>query len=494
MGFPHLNDTDFEFCDVFGLTLGCTKVQYIVGMKNAHPVAPPNTRPVYSNVAFTLLMYAVGLQTGQTYSSFLYEYITGPLNMWNTYPSPGVFDEAVVPPVANSWGFWFGAATPGGGLVSSLADLSTFLHGILTYTIFDNPARVREWLQPHSFTGSPHSYFGMPWEIFRPPPQAVFPDYDAETETGGHTLTIYSKDGAASGYRARISSIDEYGIGLVLLAAGDAAAVTVINDAMLRVLVTAVDKTAREQVEEQGYPGIFTGHCSESSFNATIKLDDHSLILESMYRNGKDILVGLYDFFSLTYGSLIPNYYPGDVLRLYPTDITVQSRVGGRTVIKEDWRFVWDVRRGSKPSDLPGAGASSYDCLAWEGVDWMYYGSESIDRLVFVKDPDTGEVLNLEVPFLRSIGSQNPDMDCPEPEDEEVPDELVEPGKGASEDGSEGEVEVEGTERQSGNDTVEGTGNDGAAERQEKNEGDKEEVEENQGVEPTGKVMANSHE
>lgn len=66
------------------------------------------SRPVYSNVAFTLLMYAVGLARGLDYPALLYEYITGPLQMTNTYPSPGLtYWNSTIPPVGNSWGAYF---------------------------------------------------------------------------------------------------------------------------------------------------------------------------------------------------------------------------------------------------------------------------------------------------------------------------------------------------------------------------------------------------
>jgi hypothetical protein len=361
---------------------------------------------VYSNIAFTLLMYAVGQVTGHTYPELLYRYITGPLNMYNTYPSPGPLNTAAVPPVGNSWGFWFGDATPGGGLVSTLSDLSSFVHSILTYTIFDTPAAVREWLQPRSFAGSQHSFFGMPWEIYRPPPEAVFPGYDSATETGGHTLTIYTKDGAAYGYRSRISMIDEYGVGLVILAAGDSTAVTAINDAMLGILIPAIDAAAREQTKALGYAGTFVNSCDGVLFSAKLVLDGKSLVLSSLTRNGKDMISALVQIFSVTYGGLIPNYHPGSLLRLYPAEVSQTTVVGGRIVTREDWRFVWDVSR-VVDTDLPGKGISSYDCLAWEAVDWIYYGRESVDRVVFVKDTGTGEVLWLEVPFLRNGGVHN---------------------------------------------------------------------------------------
>jgi CubicO group peptidase (beta-lactamase class C family) len=99
-------------------------------MLSSFPIAPPETRPVYSNVAFTLLMYAVEAQTGKNYTELVREFSSA-LGMASTRPSPGDDALAVIPPMANTWGADYGDSAPGGGLVSTLADLSSFMHAIL---------------------------------------------------------------------------------------------------------------------------------------------------------------------------------------------------------------------------------------------------------------------------------------------------------------------------------------------------------------------------
>jgi len=96
----------------------------------SHPIAPPQARPVYSNVAFTLLMYALGSVTNKDIPQLFHD-ITVDLGMPSTRPSPGDEPLAVIPPVDNTWGADFGDNVPGGGLVSTLADLSAFVHAIL---------------------------------------------------------------------------------------------------------------------------------------------------------------------------------------------------------------------------------------------------------------------------------------------------------------------------------------------------------------------------
>lgn len=109
----------------------------------SHPIAPPQSRPVYSNVAFTLLMYTLGTITSKTITELFHE-ITVALGMPSTRPSPGDEALAVIPPVANTWGADFGDNVPGGGLVSTLADLSVFIQAILARSpVLGTPTQIR---------------------------------------------------------------------------------------------------------------------------------------------------------------------------------------------------------------------------------------------------------------------------------------------------------------------------------------------------------------
>lgn len=383
------------------------------------------SRPVYSNIAFTLLSYALQSATGKSYAALVHDQIAVPLAMPDTFPSPGKDSSAaVIPPVVNGWGTDYGDAAPGGGLVSTLADMSAFVASVLHRTVLGGGpgstpaerARVREWLQPRSFAGSRDSFVGMPWEIFRPPPRAVFPGYDEgfRAGAGGHTVSVYAKDGAAYGYRARIGVVDEYGVGFVVLSAGDADAMVAVADAVLATLLPAADAAAREEAVEMGYAGSFVGTSlpgddagSAVPFNATTVLDGRgeSLVVREMFRNGTDMLAALRDVWAVTLGVFLPPLQSNGSWRLYPVDVQTAGNGtkldGGREVTREDWRIWVDVQQDTD-TELPGRGISGYDCLRWQYADWLYYGGEPMDRVVFVKDAGTGEVLGLEVPYLRS--------------------------------------------------------------------------------------------
>lgn len=81
-------------------------------MLTVRPIAEPMGKPVYSNIAFTILVYAVEAATGMNYTQQLAHFLTGPFNMTSTFPSPGNDSVAVIPPMENTWGSPYGENAP----------------------------------------------------------------------------------------------------------------------------------------------------------------------------------------------------------------------------------------------------------------------------------------------------------------------------------------------------------------------------------------------
>lgn len=274
------------------------------------------------------------------------------------------------------------------------------------------------WLKPHIFSGSPSTAVGSPWEIFRPPPSLIFPPSNAtdDNDTGGHTVTIISKDGAAYGYHARISLLDEYGLGVAVLTAGDQGALAPLLDALYARVIPAIDAAAREQAAVK-YAGTFQGAApgpgpwgndstvATTNASATLAMDGHSLRLVRLSREGRDILAALGEIWRATAGQFLPPEM-GEltgVYRLYPAEVERERTLGdGRRVVEEDWRLEWGIDVSGLETDLPGRGISDGDCRSWALADWMHYGQQPVDRFVFVRDAETAEVIGLEVPFLRT--------------------------------------------------------------------------------------------
>ncbi|KAF2013013.1 beta-lactamase [Aaosphaeria arxii CBS 175.79] len=394
LGFPSLPIDAYPSCGVDGLNKPCSKEQLFEQLLTARPVTMPYQRPVYSQLSFTLLSYALGAHLNKSYEQLLDDYVIQPFNLNNTGVSPGITSLAAIPPGPNNWGAHYGDGTPGGGLYSSLHDLTRIIQSILDKTALRTATHDRQWLQPHSHTSSPSTSVGQPWEIFRS---------TNLTPSHHHTIDIYSKNGGAYGYTAQLAVIDHYGIGLAILTAGPADAYRILYDAMLSVILPAVEQETRLQA--QGHAGNFTSRDGLVTLNTSMD-DGPGIKLDALTRNGSDILAAMSSFYSQAlpqFGALSTDF------RIFPSDPT-QEGISNATgtnvsVIREDWRINLDFLPNSAEtsgSDLPGQGAWQGFCTAWQTADWFHYGGEAVDRIVFLRDRGSGEVVGVEVPFLRA--------------------------------------------------------------------------------------------
>ncbi|KAJ6008766.1 hypothetical protein N7522_003782 [Penicillium canescens] len=403
LGFPVISNASYPPCGVTGLNRACNQTQILEMMRSALPVQPPYGQPIYSSVAFTLLSLVLESQTGKTYSQMLNETMFGPLGLTDTGVSPGIYDSAVIPPLPaaeQGWGADYGVNAPGGGLYSSLSDLSILMSSILDYTILDTPDQVRQWLKPQSMTSSINNLVGRPWEIQRT--ENLVPE-------NPHTVDIFAKSGGASGYVAQFSVVDQYGAGFVVLTAGprEAPTASILNEAIISTLIPAIDLEARRQAER--YTGTFAPVFSISTETAdqdfspklVLSMDNGTGIkIDSLTRSGSDILGGIQKIWASVLpqvGILNPD------MRIYPTEIERVAE-GEEGVVLQDWRISFDIVPSDNAaiSDLPGQGKLSKMCSSWQTIDWLYYGGKSLDRIVFKVNQTDGAVLGVNIPFLRS--------------------------------------------------------------------------------------------
>ena len=291
----------------------------------------------------------------------------------------------------------------GGGLYSSLRDLSKLTARILDYSIFSKPDMTRQWLKPQSMTSSISNLVGRPWEIQR---------VDNLVPDNPHTIDIYAKSGGAQGYVSQLSVVDQYGVGFIVLTAGprEDATVSILNDALIASLMPAIDEEAHKQAHK--YTGNFsvqpfsTGSNTSKKQNSTVRVGisiDRAtgLKLDYLTRNGSDVLAGIQKLWSY----MIPQTgILNSDFRLYPTGIE-SSVEGEEDVFLEDWRISFDIvpSDNAAMSDLPGQGTlSSKVCSSWQMAAWLYYGGEALDRITFKVSRTTQEVLGVDIPFLRS--------------------------------------------------------------------------------------------
>ncbi|EFR01825.1 beta-lactamase [Nannizzia gypsea CBS 118893] len=401
LGFPPLNGNDYPSCGIADLNKGCTPEELLNGLAYSHPVAEPYERPIYSQLSFTLFCLALANNTGKDYAQMLNEQVISPLGLRNTGVSPGDDERAVIPNIEQQgWGAEYGYNAPGGGLYSSSNDLSILVTRILDYSILQSPQKTKKWLQPRSATASLNTLVGQPWEILRT--SNMTPKYP-------HTIDIYGKSGGAPGYISQVNVIDQYGIGVVLSTAGplDSKAPYIITEAILSAVLPAAEDEARKQAEK--FVGEYTNHKSNNAESAdyaliTLKtsIDNGTGIrLDSLTRNNSDILEGIRKIWSTSLaivGQLSPE------MRVYPTGIEKTVTTDNRSLLEQDWRINFDLlpNVNEKASDLPGLGRLEPLCTSWQTVDWLYYAGVPMDRVVFTIDMETGKVVGVDIPFLRS--------------------------------------------------------------------------------------------
>ncbi|EPS39734.1 hypothetical protein H072_6481 [Dactylellina haptotyla CBS 200.50] len=391
LGLPPVEDSDFPPCNVEGLNRACIQQQFLEGMVKVNPATAVGERAVYSNLAFILISFALHNATGKNYTELLDELVIKPLNLNNTWESPGDNEKAVIPPVDNGWGLNYTLSVPAGGLYSSLNDLSAVALSILQKTLLP-PSLVRKWLKSTSTTPNLSYSVGLPWEIYRT--TNLTPEYP-------HTIDIYAKDGGAYGYVTRFGLIEQYGVGFIVLTAGDTEALYPIVEAAVSGLIAAVEEATR--TEALKYTGVFSNGDNGAPVVANFSIDHGpGLKLNLLQRNGSDILEAIGIIWSsqpVSLGNLSPDF------RLYPAEISRNEGLGQGAVVKEDWRLALEVTVPTgydKGSQLPNNGAFTKPCPGWQTYDLLYYGGQPIDRVVFWLNVTTREVIGLEVPFLKS--------------------------------------------------------------------------------------------
>lgn len=125
-----------------------------------------------------------------------------------------------------------------------------------------------------------------------------------------------------------------------------------------------------------------------------------------MERNASDVLAAVQDTWAVTVGQFLPGPGLRGEFRIFPAEVSVIATLDdGTEVTREDWRVWWPIEptASGNGSDIPGVGFSSQqDCLGWTTADWLYYGNEALDRLVFIREAESGMVVGLEIPYLRT--------------------------------------------------------------------------------------------
>ncbi len=245
-------------------------------------VAPFST-PIYSNIAFQLLAYALETITQKPFSHSFEDNLVKALNLTRTSLKKPSNDSIGLIGAGNPfWYFDMGDEAPAGSAYSSSSELSVIGRAILKSTLL-SPAQTRRWMKPLSHTSSPGYSVGAPWEIVR-------------TTVGGNQVDLYTKGGDLGSYASILVLIPDYDVGFSVLVSGPqpGSARTQFSDIIVKTFLPALENAARSEAES-AYSGRYTS--AVPSLNSSITLSTDSgkagLIVSNWISNGSDLIHAL---------------------------------------------------------------------------------------------------------------------------------------------------------------------------------------------------------
>ncbi|KAI0430797.1 beta-lactamase/transpeptidase-like protein [Xylaria sp. FL1042] len=379
VGFPQLTNSSKTGCaGLFGLPV-CTRAEFFRDFGKRPPVYAPWTNPVYSNVASSILSFAIESATNMTYEAYVQQAIFGPLGMTNTTISHG--------PKKRSWGFipegdiYFGVSlgyeNAAGGFYSNTKDILALGTGILQNRILD-PVTTRKWMKPVTSTSSIGLMLGGPWEILR-----------SDTVTkDGRLIEYYTKSGNLGSYNNIICLIPDYDLVITILSGGGESSEDTV-ELTLTDIVTTILPAIEDAGKAQATP-LFAGTYSDASTNSTLTLslpdDGPGFAVTNWTVRDVDVIAN--------YGVLTGSASSVPVrVRVYPTDLSAACTT-------QSWRAVFNV--GSAASLAQGDAARFWPqgtCHTWASMDRPTYGFKSIDEFVFTTT-NKGEASSLSLPVF----------------------------------------------------------------------------------------------
>ncbi|KAF5611204.1 beta-lactamase 2 [Fusarium subglutinans] len=353
LGFPPVRPVDFAYCGK-SVLYPCNRTAFFDAIRTRHPSEAAFSTPIYSNIGYQIMAYALENITGTAYPDILSRQLIFPLGLNSTsYAKPANTDMSIIPDSPSS--SWYDVDTrdegPAAGIYSSIADLRKIGQSILTYEML-SPSQTRRWMKPVSFTADSEVAVGAPWEIARVP-------------STSKTSWMYTKGGQLGMYSSLMALLPDWGIGFTVLAAGTDAqeVVGMIPAAIVSKLVPALEQAAKRQARQS-----YSGRYGNERNAMTLAVQDSlpGLGVTSWLVDGHD----MFDLIRLMVSESSTG--SGNVsMRLYPTGL--QTQTDGKTRL-ESWRAVYEI--------IEVVSSSSSYCDSWFAVDSVTYGGVSIDEFV----------------------------------------------------------------------------------------------------------------
>lgn len=341
-----LNCTTYSF-------LACTRQTYLNSILSTHPVYTPYHQPIYSDMAYSLLAFALENITGTPFSTIFENVLVKPLNLSSTsYNAPKDLSNSIIP-INDTYATFTPSLSylqPGGGLYSSLNDLSAIGRSILSSTLL-TPRLKHQWLKPAQFLADGVSAVGAPWEIY----QAL------ETNK---TTWMYTKSGDLGKYSAYLVLLPDYDAGFTILVAGESASSVsrVLADVAAAVFVPAFEVAAKTEATENlvgEYMGSFSNNTGgdNDTFEIALEVDDGpGLNMVNYTVNGVDMRDAFAQLYKVKRNEL--------QMRLYPSELTSP---GPNETQLQGFRMI-RYRPSSVVKTPQGAVFSSSRCQEWYNV------------------------------------------------------------------------------------------------------------------------------
>ncbi|KAF5684978.1 beta-lactamase-like 1 [Fusarium denticulatum] len=294
-GPPILSKNERPQCSVSDPSLKpCSRKEFFKGItaQSFFPITSTANTPVYSNVAYQILAYALEGMTRKPFGKSFQSSLLDPLSVKRTgLEAPKSKENAMIP--ENEQLSWWNITTADGSPSSE----------------------TRSWMKPITHTADTHMSVGMPWEIRR--------TYIPVGRSGTRVVDLYTKNGAIGLYTTIIVLSPDHEVGFVALIAGTNRAymLSYLPDLLGQTLLPAAENTARDTAVTR-FAGTFEGPKSR----LIVTMSD-TLVVRNWTRAGVDVLAMQA---ALTWPGLdlIP------VLRLYPMGLEGNKRVSFRGVFE----------------------------------------------------------------------------------------------------------------------------------------------------------------
>lgn len=378
--------SDWYILDEMITTLTSTQ-DFFYYLARQHPHFPPAHSPVYSNIAYLLIAYALESITGQDLPTIIATKIFEPLGMaHSSYETPipgGVVPADKEGPASNAI-MWAAESLPamdhpGGANYMSTGDLVRAGQAILQSTLL-SPSRTRRWLTPTMLTGDPTSHVGTPWEIF------------CRRAPNGRIYEYYTKAGDIGAYDSTLVLSPQHGVGWTVLAAGGTGKAgkiqTALTNAFQTFFIEAIEEQARVEAA-QNFDGTYVDEASNSSVTIVAGHEGHmGLAALDWTFQGKP-------FDALAPVGLSEDHKAKPTL-LYPSTLKTLRK-------KADGSGEYESRLGFRAifwaADERGA-LEDPSMAAWGTVGHVKYGQRTLDDWVFEMGED-GLAVALHLRALR---------------------------------------------------------------------------------------------